>query len=92
MDSLIDSDKLRFCPLNEKRNHMLWLILVRAAISSRGLRNVFGNTVAEDQLKFTERKQQARKNFVNALNDLALRVVRPFIGNCKDMLVKLDVR
>lgn len=53
---------------------------------------MFSNTVQEDQVTFTKRKQQASNIIVNALRDLALRIVRAITGNPKDMLIKLDAR
>lgn len=90
MDSLIDPDKLRFFPLNDKSNFTLWRIRVWAATSSRGLNDVFGNIFPEDQVKFTERKQQASNIILNALSDPALRVVRSVGENPRDMLVNLN--
>lgn len=92
MDSPTDSDKLRTRQLDDKSNYTLLRIRIWAATSSRGLDDVFGNTVQEDQVKSTKRKQQASNIIGNALRDPALRILRSFIGNPKDTLIKLDVR
>lgn len=92
MDSLQYSDKLRIRPPDDKSDYTLWRIRVWAAISSKGLLDVFGNTAPENQVKFTERKLQASNIVVNALSDPSLWVVRSVIGNLKEMLVKLNAK
>lgn len=92
MDLFVEFSMLPVRSLDEKSNYSLWHIRVRAVISSRGLNEVSGDTVPDNQVMFTERKQQAGNIIVNALSDPALRVVRSVIGIHQKMLVKLDPR
>lgn len=103
---MADQDKLRIRPLDEKSDYSLWRLRIKAAISSKGLRNVFLDSsyktagastpdapdVGQSVTATEDQKEQASNIIVSALGDHALRVVRSVIGLPHVMLQKLDAR
>jgi len=98
---MTDTDKLKIRQLDDKSDYALWRIRVRAAISAKGLKKVFGESdtatsgdasAASAAAPSIEHLEQASNIIVSALGDHALRVVRAVIGDPKAMMDKLDAR
>lgn len=100
---MTEPDKLRIRPLDDKSDYALWRIRIQAAISAKGLEEVFEEKKADNSssdnaekptksLTKAEQCQQASNLIVSALGDHALRVVRTVIGKPNQMMEKLDAR
>lgn len=97
---MIDLDKTRIKPLDDRRDYTLWRISVLAAISAKGLDQVFeqGTSVQESPSSLStaghsgtvEQFQQAGKIIDSELGDDAFRVVCSAIGNPRVIAEKLS--
>lgn len=93
---LIDQDRTRIRPLDDKSGFRLWKIRVTAAIEGEGRVTVlypFGvvsSFSAKIDSGIKALRRQASNIMLNALSDQALKALRSVIGSTQELLTKLD--
>lgn len=86
------AEKTRIKPIDDKADYALWRICVKAAMTSKGMKEVLNERSHSFDEVFTEKMETASNIIISVLGDHALRVVLSDVGDPRKMMDRLDAR